>query len=547
MNISALLISYACRRWQALILIIASAFVATCASAYTGNAIEDYERLSRLSSEELMEQGRSFFADREAGKALSRFLIVGERFDAAGSSEERELAIRALNNAGCVYKYFYYDYPQAYDYFQRALSLCKETGYEEFLPTVMVNLADLLNDYAEIYNSESFGREAAELFDRCYAHAAATGDWELLTTAFFNLSNANYDIDLRKYRYILSDSIPPDAPDISFARLQYRGIESIQKGDYAAARKYFEDQTQSVSTNWEPERDVISSLVNIAKTYQLESDYTRAVEHLDKALALARNAGLIDLSGVIARELADTYLELGDSAAYTRLRMAYLENRELIHNNRLGNVAELKYISDLKAEEAKAREHAARNRIYLIVSLVLAALLITIIISSLLIWRKNRKLKSRNQSLFETYQRMVAAEEASAEETKYAHSNLGEEKRETLIGKIRECLDNPDIICNHDFSLKQLAELTGSNTTYVSQAINETFGVSFNTLLGNCRIRLVCHRLNETSIYDNYTVEGIGNSIGFKSRTAFLNAFKREVGLTPSEYIKMASKEKKLR
>ena len=49
---------------------------------------------------------------------------------------------------------------------------------------------------------------------------------------------------------------------------------------------------------------------------------------------------------------------------------------------------------------------------------------------------------------------------------------------------------------------------------------------------------------DENSEYGNMTIEGIATSVGFKSRTAFINAFKREVGLTPSEYLRMAlSKE----
>ena len=36
------------------------------------------------------------------------------------------------------------------------------------------------------------------------------------------------------------------------------------------------------------------------------------------------------------------------------------------------------------------------------------------------------------------------------------------------------------------------------------------------------------------------TIEAIAIGVGFKSRTSFINAFKREVGLTPSEYMRMA-------
>ena len=43
------------------------------------NAADDYETLSALPSSQLLEEGRHFFETREPEKALSRFMIVGER------------------------------------------------------------------------------------------------------------------------------------------------------------------------------------------------------------------------------------------------------------------------------------------------------------------------------------------------------------------------------------------------------------------------------------------------------------------------------------
>ena len=39
----------------------------------------------------------------------------------------------------------------------------------------------------------------------------------------------------------------------------------------------------------------------------------------------------------------------------------------------------------------------------------------------------------------------------------------------------------------------------------------------------------------------NLTIEAIASGTGFKSRTTFVNAFKRETGLKPSEYLRMAA------
>jgi YesN/AraC family two-component response regulator len=105
-------------------------------------------------------------------------------------------------------------------------------------------------------------------------------------------------------------------------------------------------------------------------------------------------------------------------------------------------------------------------------------------------------------------------------------------------------LDNPDIICQQDFTLSQLAKMINSNTTYVSQVINESYGMAFSNLLGSQRIRIACRWMEDPARVGSITIEAIASASGFKSRTAFINAFKRETGLKPSEFLRMSAAKK---
>jgi YesN/AraC family two-component response regulator len=106
--------------------------------------------------------------------------------------------------------------------------------------------------------------------------------------------------------------------------------------------------------------------------------------------------------------------------------------------------------------------------------------------------------------------------------------------------RIQEVLDDADIICQQDFTLGKLAKLINSNTTYVSQVINEKYGMTFSTLLGSLRIKVACQWMDDPARSGNITIEAIATGTGFKSRTAFVNTFKRETGLKPSEFLRMA-------
>ncbi len=48
-----------------------------------------------------------------------------------------------------------------------------------------------------------------------------------------------------------------------------------------------------------------------------------------------------------------------------------------------------------------------------------------------------------------------------------------------LISRIERVLEDPEVYCDPDFSIRSLAALVDSNTKYVSQAINDTSGVNF--------------------------------------------------------------------
>ena len=567
------------------IFIFTAAFLLPAAAGDAARAAtvgEDYDSLSRLSSQQLMERGRQHFERREAARALACFTIVGQRTE--GGSDEQKLVIRALNNCGCVYKYFYFDYIQAFNCFTRAYDLCEDCHYDEFLPAIMVNLGDLLNDYGVNYESQSLLQQACEIFDHCIETAFQSKNWELLTTAFFNLSNQNYTLQLDGYRRIFSEEIPDSTPDLGFARQQFLGIECLQKGQTAQAREHFTQQLEQISARWEPERDSLAAFVNIAQTFRQEKDYGREAAYLKRALQLCVDNDISDQEYAICKLLSDCFQNMGDRDMQQHYRMLYLEKKEAAHNNKLVSIGELSYIYELTREEEKARVLASRQRLQQLTILAIAVILLVVLVSALMMWRKNRQLKAGNNSLFEKYSRLLKTEErlqqlqreneqlqsenqqllsqavpitpvgpapipptaptaSASTDEKYSRSSLTDEQKKALLHRIQEIMQDSELICQQDFSSSRLAKLADSNTTYVSQVINEKYGMTFSNLLGRCRVKIACMRMNDPDKYGNVTIEAIAMGTGFKSRTAFINAFKRETGLTPSDYLRIANEK----
>ena len=88
--------------------------------------------------------------------------------------------------------------------------------------------------------------------------------------------------------------------------------------------------------------------------------------------------------------------------------------------------------------------------------------------------------------------------------------------------------------------MAKLHELVGSNTKYISRAIGQFAQCDFKSLLSQYRIREACRRMNDVEQYGQYTIEAIARSVGVTSRTSFIQNFKKQTGLTPSAYLKLA-------
>ena len=169
-----------------------------------------------------------------------------------------------------------------------------------------------------------------------------------------------------------------------------------------------------------------------------------------------------------------------------------------------------------------------------------AALAVALVISTLLciMFRLYRKQKSYAETL---YRKNIELMKLQTE--KYASSGLDESGKQSLRQRIGNVMDDVEVIASPDFSLQQLAEKVGSNSRYVSQVINECYGCNFRALLNDRRVKEACCRLSDKENFGHFTIDAIASSVGFRSRSNFLNVFKKITGLSPSEF-QLYAKEK---
>jgi AraC-like DNA-binding protein len=84
-------------------------------------------------------------------------------------------------------------------------------------------------------------------------------------------------------------------------------------------------------------------------------------------------------------------------------------------------------------------------------------------------------------------------------------------------------------------SLSELAHRLGESPHHVSQVINEKMSKNFFELLAFYRIDKA-KKILLSDKENKLTIEEVSEMVGYNSKTAFNNAFKKITGKTPSEF-----------
>ncbi len=91
-----------------------------------------------------------------------------------------------------------------------------------------------------------------------------------------------------------------------------------------------------------------------------------------------------------------------------------------------------------------------------------------------------------------------------------------------------------------ELGLERLARHLGTNTAYLSRALNEGLGLSFNAAINRLRVADVCRRLASDAADDDLL--SVAFAAGFSSKTSFNRTFKSQIGKTPSQFRELAAR-----
>ncbi|WP_394751064.1 helix-turn-helix domain-containing protein [Spongiimicrobium salis] len=116
-------------------------------------------------------------------------------------------------------------------------------------------------------------------------------------------------------------------------------------------------------------------------------------------------------------------------------------------------------------------------------------------------------------------------------------STAKREEFKTLKNKLELLLNTDQPYLDEELTLGKLARQIATTDKTLSILLNQYMNTTFYDLINKYRVEAVKEKISLMH-YKNYNLFGIACECGFKSRTSFNRTFKKETGLSPSEYKK---------
>ena len=120
---------------------------------------------------------------------------------------------------------------------------------------------------------------------------------------------------------------------------------------------------------------------------------------------------------------------------------------------------------------------------------------------------------------------------------KYRSNRIDKILKGTLLTGLANLLEKEKIFVKPELTLANVAERLGVHQNIISRLINEHYNKTFHELINYYRIEEFKLLVKDPG-YTAYSIIGVAYEVGYNTKSAFNSAFKKQTGLTPSEYMK---------
>lgn len=470
---------------------------------------------------------------------------------AKAATTGRELLQEGLDYAGND------NFPMALKCFAKSL---ETAGKEGDYSTMVASTGYIGNVYYNLNDHKRSLNYLLKGYDMAIAHNDTAIQVSFLTNIVANYCKLNDTENARHYFQLLERSHITRCVD-KYYLIYNRARLAMVEGDTAAAINHHEQALQFAKDNRMGMEYSLFQYCELGEIYMKTGDYAKAIDYAKLCEPEAKREKAFDLLISVYQLLWNANAAAGNKQEEERYRGLYLSLSDTIFNRSTIFSAdnELRDYEMRQTDEHIASLNGVITRQTLTI-IAISVLLLLLLLLSFLLLRNNRKLRFAHSTLLQKTRELQQQEaknerllsqmfdgkntESADETAQNAPSSMEKEQMKALLARIIKVMDDTNEIAKPDFSLNMLADAVGSNTKYVSQIINETYGKNFKTLLNERRIREACRLLADPNNYERMTIQAVYEEVGYTNAVSFIRAFRKINGMTPSEYLKISREDK---
>lgn len=235
-------------------------------------------------------------------------------------------------------------------------------------------------------------------------------------------------------------------------------------------------------------------------------------------------------------------------------RINYSVDNNIVRKKILKDYNKLKQINKDEANRIISSEENVlikEKEIYLF--RVFGILICSFVIIVLIVERdKNKKLKIHfekvllkndiQQENFEKDKEMIHLQ-ISEEKKSVRTITISDDKKNELLAKL-ETFEKGQEYLGKNFNISNMATLFNTNPKYINHILQNYRDKNFNDYINHLRIKYIIETLQNHSEYLNYKISYLAELCGYSSHSRFASVFKKEIGISPSDFIVQLTNKK---
>lgn len=445
------------------------------------------------------------------------------------------------------------DYYRSLNYYREGCDIAERCGHRLLYCLLVANIAEVLT-----LRNEEAGLEYAE---KCYLLGRQNNDSYLIYCGAISMArnlclNRKMEEAWRYTREADRLSKRYDFKNRSDIYNTYGEI-ALEAGDYMKAGLYYEQAIRE--HGFSQAAYVVSTYVGYGRALIAQKKYKSALEKLQIGKEISEK----NITSLFRREvyllLSACYDRLGEPKEALEYYKKYTAESFRLYNEdkeRTEKELMVRYETEKRNKELAQKNmllQKEQNRVMALVGITFVVLIV-VLLFYINYRRKNRLYKQIVRESVDwlakerQFSKRIAEQEKQLQELigkagavdggRYSGSSLNKDSQQELFGRLERLMQNDQVYKNSLFTREKMAELLGTNRTYLSQTINEQTGLTFTHYMNKYRIEEARRILADPQ--DDTPIKAIAADLGFSSVTTFYTLFKAAVQMSPDQYRKHA-------